>query len=452
MIETKEKFNIEAESLSSAKFSLKDENLAHVFSILRNNLYSDKILAPIREYSTNASDAMIEAGKGNLPIHVTLPTVFDPVFKVRDFGKGLSEHDVFNIFSSYGASTKRNTNKLVGTLGMGSKSGFAYAPNFTVTSYHGGRKRVYEAFIDESEIGTIAKIIEEKSNEPNGLEITIAVKKDDIQEFIATARKFYMHFEPMPEFLNYSLQSEIESNKSKYDVLYNSKYGVLYKDNNYSSYNSQPNNLYVKMGNICYPVPNNAGIHNEWVNEKYQLIINVKIGEVSFTTSRESLEMKDKTINTINHYLEKIRAELGSQWQYEIDCKPSPWAAVCAYHRMNYFQKAILSKNLVWKGKKLDVTLNIGKDGAFTIFNHHKRNGQWETTCANPYEPGEKSWFILNDGGFPTSQTKTRLEAARNRLLSKGGRIFYVRTNISDTHNLINSLEFKGANYVSFFH
>jgi len=78
------------------------KNLAHIFSILRNQLYSDKILAVVREYCTNAMDANIDAGVPDCPIQVSIPNAFSPFFKVRDFGKGLSEEQVYNIFGSYG--------------------------------------------------------------------------------------------------------------------------------------------------------------------------------------------------------------------------------------------------------------------------------------------------------------------------------------------------------------
>jgi len=53
--------------ISESFFSVKQENLAHIFSILRNSLYSDKAGAIIREYSTNAYDAHVQAGIKDTP-------------------------------------------------------------------------------------------------------------------------------------------------------------------------------------------------------------------------------------------------------------------------------------------------------------------------------------------------------------------------------------------------
>ena len=108
--------------------SLKDE--AHIMSTLRDTLYSDKVLAVIREYSSNAWDAHREVGKADVPIKVTLPTSMDPTLTIEDFGPGLSPDDVFNVYTQYGASTKRGSNSSVGMLGIGSKSGFSFCSGF----------------------------------------------------------------------------------------------------------------------------------------------------------------------------------------------------------------------------------------------------------------------------------------------------------------------------------
>ena len=81
----------QSDDFESFSFGIKESGLSHIFNVLRNQLYSDKVLAVIREYSTNAVDAHIEVGQADKPIKVTLPTQMTPEFKVRDFGRGLTE-------------------------------------------------------------------------------------------------------------------------------------------------------------------------------------------------------------------------------------------------------------------------------------------------------------------------------------------------------------------------
>ena len=102
MIVEENKGKVEKQGIQKdAYFNIKQENVAHIFSILRNQLYSDKIMAVIREYSTNAIDAHVE-NNVEQPFEITLPTPFKPEFIIRDFGKGLSQEDVVEIFASYG--------------------------------------------------------------------------------------------------------------------------------------------------------------------------------------------------------------------------------------------------------------------------------------------------------------------------------------------------------------
>ena len=55
----------QSDDFQSVSFGIKESGLSHIFNVLRNQLYSDKVLAVIREYSTNAVDAHIEVGKAD---------------------------------------------------------------------------------------------------------------------------------------------------------------------------------------------------------------------------------------------------------------------------------------------------------------------------------------------------------------------------------------------------
>ena len=159
MITAPKTANVTSSGIQEAvSFGIKSDGLAHIFNVLRNQLYSDKILAVMREYSANAVDANVEAGKPLTPITVTLPNRMNLNFKVRDNGFGLSDEDIREVYAFYGESTKRNSNALIGQLGLGSKSAFAYGDNFVINSFIGGKMSSYNAFIDDSQVGQIAKL------------------------------------------------------------------------------------------------------------------------------------------------------------------------------------------------------------------------------------------------------------------------------------------------------
>lgn len=185
---------------TKGNFGISRTDEAHLMTILRDTLYSDKVLAVLREYSANAWDAHRQAGKHALPIKVTLPTAMHPVLTIRDFGLGLSDEDVFTVYAMYGASTKRQCNDAVGFLGIGSKSGFSYSDSFTITSWFEGMKRVYVAVLDASEVGEIQRLHEAPCDAAEvGVEIQIPVKPDDVYEFQTKARNLFRFFEPQPD-------------------------------------------------------------------------------------------------------------------------------------------------------------------------------------------------------------------------------------------------------------
>jgi hypothetical protein len=197
MIPTNENRTVTSSGVTDATafgISLKDST--HIMTILRDTLYSDKILAVLREYGANAWDAQ-RMTDPTAPISITIPTHEDRVLRIRDFGPGLSPDDVKQIYTQYGASTKRSSNAAVGMLGIGSKSGFAYADSFTVTSYHGGVKRTYVAVLDATNAGTMNLLCEEPTTE-TGVEISITVQPKDISDFQQKARGLFKFFSPRP--------------------------------------------------------------------------------------------------------------------------------------------------------------------------------------------------------------------------------------------------------------
>lgn len=186
-------------SLGAMSFGFAEGSEAHMFHILRNSVYSNKELAVLREYASNAWDAHRDAGKGDVPIKVRLPTSLEPTLVIRDYGKGLSPQEVRSIYTQYGASTKRQSNDAVGFMGIGSKSAFCYTDTFTITSYHGGMKRVYVATLDETECGDAHLMYEEPCGDETGIEIKIAVSVKDVKRFHIEAEYLFPFFQPQPD-------------------------------------------------------------------------------------------------------------------------------------------------------------------------------------------------------------------------------------------------------------
>ena len=75
--------SVESEHIQAqGSFTIKATGKA--FRILSDGLYSDKILAVVRELSCNAYDAHVAAGMF-VPFEVHLPHALEPWFSVKDF-------------------------------------------------------------------------------------------------------------------------------------------------------------------------------------------------------------------------------------------------------------------------------------------------------------------------------------------------------------------------------
>jgi len=171
---------------TSQEFSIGDTS--KIIEILRNKMYKFKVRTPSQEYICNARDAMRELGSSDR-IEITVPTIFTPTFKVRDFGPGITPDRMLNVFIKYDASTKDKSNKETGGFGIGAKSAWSYTESFTVVTYIDGVQRTYIAHIGANNNGRLDYLGEANTDQPNGTEIQIPVSPKDVEEFKNAARR-----------------------------------------------------------------------------------------------------------------------------------------------------------------------------------------------------------------------------------------------------------------------
>lgn len=151
--------------------------------ILSSSLYTNKPWAVVRELMANARDAVVaQHGQDYDGLGIDI-TVSDKTYTVRDYGTGLSHDDVMTLFSVYGLSTKSNENSSIGGFGVGSKSPFAYTQEFTVSSFYNGEMRVYHAILGQTGIPELSHIGTTPSEEPNGISFRIPLEARDTEYF-----------------------------------------------------------------------------------------------------------------------------------------------------------------------------------------------------------------------------------------------------------------------------
>jgi len=361
----------QSENFESVEFDINKEARAHIFNVLRNQLYSDKILAVMREYSTNAVDAHVEVGKADIPIVITLPNQMEPTFRVRDFGRGLSEQEVKDIYSKYGESTKRATNDQIGQLGLGCKSAFAYGDNFVIVSYQNGTATTYNAFIDPSNVGRISKMFSAPTDEDNGIEIQIPVREDDIREFRQKAEAFFVYWKVMPVFRG----QEVRISQPKV-ILEGDGWRVT--DENYTG-------PVAIMGNIGYPLNMNA---IKWTDKdrdvqsiiQHSVWVDFGIGDLEIAASREGLQYTDYTQDNIKDKLRSILTEIVDRVSKDFDQCKTVYEAKKLYEKLYDYGSVLYRLRHLFKHKAITVN---GKtiDSQYYVKDYNEDGFVWRHYC-----------------------------------------------------------------------
>ena len=367
----------------SVKFGIKNTGLAHIFNVLRNQLYSDKITAVLREYSCNAVDAHVEVGIGERPIEVTLPSKLKLEFKVRDFGPALNDEEIHDVYAFYGESTKRNTNEQTGMLGIGSKSAFAYGDNFVINSYIGGKKHIWNAFIDPSQVGQISKIGTEKTDEENGIEIVIPVREEDTDEFVSKAEGLFRYFKVTPTIKG---TNQFEYTQKK--VMFQGDNWTWFKSegDRYSGYHQNPKAV---MGNIAYPFESSdLNFTDEERQEglsdivKGNLHLKCDIGDLDISASREKLQFTDATRKTLIAKLREVKDGVVIQAEKQFAEKPSLWAAkqllgdVRDFSSGLYELREVIEGNVKWNGKPIEgCSVRVPEGVSHSVLKKPNRHG-----------------------------------------------------------------------------
>ena len=385
---------------SAAEFGIEESDLSHIMGILRSQIYSDKLLAVIREYSTNARDANIEAGNEHRPIHVETPTRTSPQLQFRDYGNGLTDEQVTSLYVKYGASTKRSSNDYTGCLGIGCKAAFAYGDSFTITSYTLDTITTWLARIDESKRGTVSLVSRLPNHtEPTGVNISVTIKYDDFETCESKIRTFFKYW-----------KSDVTSNLS--DTL--TELTPHHSTDDWAIANHQTErriNAYnhrgaatVVMGNIAYPVPSaefkDNNIHGLSLIYHDNVIFYAPLGSLDIAANREALELTDRTKTGITSLANNMMLDLTTMLEDTVSSQPT---RILASIKSSLFENSLgtslnraIASNASWKGQKLIRTISLTNKKKAVI---HKRQRSWRSTDNEDRNIREKdvSMITLDD-------------------------------------------------------
>lgn len=267
---------------------------AKLFQQLSTGIYSDPVAAVIREYCCNALDAHVAAGREGVPFRVDLPSSVDPTFRVRDFGTGMSHEFVMRHFSSYGLSTKEDTDAQIGCLGLGSKSAYSLAEHFIVTVWQSGERRDYVCYRKPNGTPAIDFAGAQPSDEPDGTQIEFAAASWSIDKFQEKAESILQWF---PEG---SHDLPVQRPKALFE---GDGFTIFTSDSEYV----RPS---VIMGNVRYPIDFDNVIEPIAGLRSVPFVIWAPMGAVSFSTSREEMNYDKPTTDFINRALQDMVASV----------------------------------------------------------------------------------------------------------------------------------------------
>src|SRR5581483_8000119 len=273
-----------------------------------------------------------------------------------DFGPGLDDEGIAEIFASYGESTKRNDQKQTGTLGIGCKSGFAYGDSFIVNSYKDGKITSWNAYIDPSQQGKMAKMVTVETTEPNGIEIVIPVKGADISRFHEKALKFFTYFSVLPKFQNL----EAHQLKALEDLRNRT---AQFQGKGWKFFGSGLSMAI--MGNIAYPINANVFTDAELTPNVRQILgygleVEFKLGQLEFAASREAIQYTPHTKKNLVHRLNEVADEIVKEASSTFNnCKTrwdarALWAQVFNYGAKCYQIRNLFHKQLTFNGQPLN--------------------------------------------------------------------------------------------------
>lgn len=353
-------------TLQGEKIPMKiaDDALVHIMSLL-TEAYEDAELAIIREYSTNALDAHVEAGVTK-PIEVTvtdsnfiIPS--EMFLKVRDYGNGLSIQDIHNIYSQYGKTTKNESNDYVGSLGIGCKSALAYTSQFTFTSVKDGVRCQVIVSKDEDNAASMTVIDTSVTDDPSGVEIVVPLKR--FNGVSQKAKEFFRYWEKGTVLLNGEAPILIEGLKVSQNLL------LVPGANDHR----------VVMGNIPYPARFSS--HELGLPDGYSIVAFVDIGDVHFTPSRESLKVDSrKTKETLARVGQEVVSELPAAIQRDIDASADNYEALAkSVHWNKVAAKALRSTDITYNGVPVpDKVDTESLERALVTSGGHKRLSVYE--------------------------------------------------------------------------
>lgn len=331
----------------------------HLMNIL-SKMYRDKAGAVVREYAANGRDSHTEAGVSR-PIEITLPTYLDPVLTIRDFGVGLSHHEITTVYSCYTMSTKHDRDDQVGGFGIGSKAAYSIGSQFTVTGIKNGERTVVLFALDTRGVPTHQVLACEATTEGNG--VTIQVGVTSIEPVVAAAATLFGTWEPGCVLVDgvapvSAYENTLEIAPGLHASWQPGRHG-------------RDGHLTIVMGGIGYRASaamlaiaaRYQGRHIQeplaLVARGLQMWAEVPIGMVDITPSREDLRDTALTVDTLRAVAQTYAENTSAALAQALDAEPTPLSASVRARELRGMIPGFDRDGIEWRGQRLAVKCDL---------------------------------------------------------------------------------------------
>jgi len=346
---------------SSGTFGIANNGKA--FKVLSDSIYQDKIGSMVRETTCNGLDSHIQNGNPLTPVQIHMPDSFEPWYSVEDFGLGMSPETIDNVFTVYFASTKAQSNDVVGAFGLGAKTPFAYTDKFTVTTTHNGMRYMYVMYYNDNNEpqSDLMDTSEVPEGTPNGVKIEVPVMPEHFREFREAIQNQLRFFTVKPTILN---GGQFEFDETPRALLETKSVTVL-DTSGMGSY-SELRKSFIVQGPVGYAIDESLLLRRleEFLNQDDNKTLTRKdldflrvmlktatwfkfdIGEIGVTASREGVEYTKHTIRNFAAKLATIHKEMVDYVESTLTGAKNAYERVKLLNRMVSFRSLIQHINI----------------------------------------------------------------------------------------------------------
>ena len=332
------------------------------------DMYSDPYAAIVREYTSNAYDSHVLAAQTRA-VEVRTPTYLNSNFIVQDFGIGMSRDELNDIYSKYGASTKRETNNQIGAFGLGAKSALAVVSQFSIVSVKDGKKNTVIISKDETGVGALNFLGEVDTDAENGVTVSIPITDAHRLNEAIASKDIFLGWPKDSINVNGKPVEKAVANSDQYLAL--GEIGWLKKNasaNDYYGYREQ--SFSILVGPVSYKIETkNLGEHGVEAKEFFKsnfkdIVLSIPNGSVDLTPNREELVYSPRTIATLVAALENMVTVVTEHLQVGLnDAKTIREAFTSA---IAIRQRGFAQVELTWNGVELPTIINFSKDADST--------------------------------------------------------------------------------------